>query len=201
MLNRTRNRKNLSAWGNVRQGCVWSGKCPSGKCPSGKCLVGELSVGEVSVGEVSGRGNVRRGCVRRKSVLGRCVRRGNVRRGTVRTPLGVGQRYMLHQKHPLEVFYNKIFLKNVAKFSSNFIKKETLTQVFSFTFCTKHLWTTASVACLKVAFSVIKISNLNNVLYLENFLLHGTAVMIKKYIGISYVSIWNTHLSRSSNKI
>ena len=99
------------------------------------------------------------------------------------------------------MFYNKIVLKNVAKFSSNFIKKETLTQVFSFTFFTKHLWTTASVVCLKVAFSVIKISNLNNVLYLENFLVHGTAVMIKKYIGISYVSIWKTHLSRASNKI
>ena len=114
-----------------------------GKRPSGMYLVGEMSVGKVyvgkvSVGEVSGRGNVRRGSVRRESV----------RRGTVRTPLGVGQRFMLHQKHPPEVFYNKIVLKNVAKFSSNFIKKETLTQVFSFNFCTKHLWTTASVACL-----------------------------------------------------
>ena len=173
-----------------------SGKCLVGEMSVGEVSVGKVSVGEVSAGEVSGQGNVLGGCVRRKSVLEGCVRRG-----TVRTPLGIGQRYMLHQKHPPEVFYNKIVLKNVAKFSSNFIKKETLTQVFSFTFFTKHLWTTASVACLKVAFSVIKISNLNNVLYLENFLVHGTAVMIKKYIGISYVSIWKTHLSRASNKI
>ena len=61
--NRTRNRKNLSAWGSVRQGPVLSGKCPSGKCPSGKCpsgkcpsgkgLVGKMSVGDLSFGEVS----------------------------------------------------------------------------------------------------------------------------------------------------
>ena len=66
--NRIRNRKNLFGRASVRQGCVWSGKCPSGKCPSGKCpsgkcpsgkcpsgkcLVGEMSVGEASVGEVS----------------------------------------------------------------------------------------------------------------------------------------------------
>ena len=33
----------LSGRGNVRRGCVWSGKCPSGMC-----LVGEVSVGDVS---------------------------------------------------------------------------------------------------------------------------------------------------------
>ena len=56
--NRIRNRKNLFGRASVRQGCVWSGKCPSGKCPSGKCpsgkcLVGEMSVGDLSVGEAS----------------------------------------------------------------------------------------------------------------------------------------------------
>ena len=78
--NRTRNKKNLSARGNVCQGCVWSGKCLSGKCPSGKYLVGE----------VSGRGNVRWGCVRWESVRQGSVRRGCARRGTVRTPLKRG---------------------------------------------------------------------------------------------------------------
>ena len=62
--NRTRNRKNLSAWESIRQGSFWSGKCPSGKCPSGKYLSGKCLVGEISVGEVSGRGNVRWGSVR-----------------------------------------------------------------------------------------------------------------------------------------
>ena len=72
------------------------------------------------------------------------------------------------QKQPPEVFYEKSFLRNFPKFTGkyqcqslffnkvagaacNFIKKETLAQVFSREFCeisqstffTEHLWTTA----------------------------------------------------------
>ena len=43
----------LSGRGNVRRGCVWSGKCPSGMCLVGEMSVGEVSVGEESVGETS----------------------------------------------------------------------------------------------------------------------------------------------------
>ena len=88
----------VSGRGNIRWGCVWSGKCPSGKYPSGKCpdtlddmffldsdspksLVGEISVGEVSVGDVSRRRSVYQGCV---SGWGN-VCRGSARRGNVRT--------------------------------------------------------------------------------------------------------------------
>ena len=45
--------------GSVRQGCVWSEKCPSGKFLVGEISVGEVPVGEMSVGEVSvGDGSV-----------------------------------------------------------------------------------------------------------------------------------------------
>ena len=53
------------------------------------------------------------------------------------------------QKQLSEVFYKNIVLKNFVRFTwKNFIKKETLAQVFSCEFCgisksmffTKHLW-------------------------------------------------------------
>ena len=53
------------------------------------------------------------------------------------------------QKQLSEVFYKNIVLKNFVRFTwKNFIKKETLAQVFSCKFCgiskniffTKHLW-------------------------------------------------------------
>ena len=58
-------------------------------------------------------------------------------------------------KQPLEVFYKKGFLK-----ASNFIKKETLTQVFSCEFCqiskntffTEHLRATASATAIALFF-------------------------------------------------
>ena len=64
-----------------------------------------------------------------------------------------------NQKQQLKVFCKKGVPKNFAKSTgkrpevSNFIKKETLTQVFSCefceifknNFCTEHLWTTASL--------------------------------------------------------
>ena len=52
-------------------------------------------------------------------------------------------RYVKLQKHPLEVFYKNDVLENFSKFSGkhlcyadacNFIKKETLAQVFSYEF-------------------------------------------------------------------
>ena len=43
----------LSGRGNVRRGCVWSGKCPSGMCLVGEMSVGEASAGEESVGQMS----------------------------------------------------------------------------------------------------------------------------------------------------
>ena len=139
--NRIRNRKNLSAGGSVRLGCVWSGKCPSencpsgkrpsGKSPSGKCLVGEMSIGEVSVGEVSGRGFVGRGSVRRESVHRGCVRRENVSRRTVRTPwltrqLNINQ--TVPQRYNLPIFslntFNILFWKAL-----DFVKIIEITQI------------------------------------------------------------------------
>ena len=37
--------EHLSGRENVRQGCVWSGKCLSGKCPSGKTPSGKRPAG------------------------------------------------------------------------------------------------------------------------------------------------------------
>ena len=78
------------------------------------------------------------------------------------------------QKLPPELFCNKGVLRNLVKFTAkhlwqslffnkvasacNFIKKETLAQVFYCEFCeisknnffTEHLWTTASVTCTKM---------------------------------------------------
>ena len=45
--------EDMPGWGNVRRGCVWSGKCPSEMCLVGEMSVGEVSVGEESVGEMS----------------------------------------------------------------------------------------------------------------------------------------------------
>ena len=106
--NRTRNRKNLSAWESIRQGSFWSGKCPSGKCPSGKYLSGKCLVGEMSVGEVSGRGNIRWGSVRWG-----CVRWGCVRRGTVRTPFS--SYLSIESQNILQNSSFGIFLENSTK--------------------------------------------------------------------------------------
>ena len=60
-----------------------------------------------------------------------------------------------HQKQPLEVFHKKMLLSEIPQNSQvcNFIKKETMAQVFSCEFCeisknaffTEHLRATASV--------------------------------------------------------
>ena len=62
------------------------------------------------------------------------------------------------KKQPPEVFHEKSCLEKFRKIQAcNFIKKETLAQVFPCEFCqisknvffTEHLWATASEACLK----------------------------------------------------
>ena len=78
--------------------------------------------------------------------------------------------FVLLQKPP-EVFYKKSVLKNFVKFTGkhlrpeacNFIKKETLAQVFPCefyeisknTFFIEHLWTTASVIRIKANFPFV----------------------------------------------
>ena len=69
-------------------------------------------------------------------------------------------RYVLQQKQPSEVFYEK----RCSYEACNFIKKETLAQVLSCEFCkiskntffTEHLWTTTLVATVMKACNFIK---------------------------------------------